>query len=614
MNEPSPRIGKTEWIAVGACVALLIGWTYYSSLRWPTPPPKPHAASPAAATVAPEAAPQNEAEIAPAPGAPAKGKAASPAPGQTQAQTFPEARPVLDNEAIRVTFTSRGGGPAEIVLKQHAQVKGGDPIVLNTPGLDALHQRVFPAVFDIAGWSDDASSPIDYQTDAPADGSRVTFTRTLPNGLKIERTYTLAPGNNYNVRLEERLTNPGAQALTLPERHVGIGLVGPLYHNDTANTISADWMRASDDHVFKVMAPEFEAGATFFLFNRHGPRDAIAGSEEAASRWAAVKNRFFTLVVTAPDDDPIRNVVSIVHRPGHPGANAAAGGRSGAPVPALSASAVFAPVTLPAGGTRTEAYSLYAGPKEYDQLAALGQGQKALMEFGIFGWAALPLLKAMKWIHHVVPSYAWSIIILTCILKGVFWPLQSKANHSMKLMQAVAPKQKELSAKYKDDPAKMQTEVMKLYREYGVNPLGGCLPMLIQIPIFIGFYTMLQSAVEFRHESWLWIKDLVQPDTVYVIPGIDIPINPLPLIMTLSQWALMRITPQTGDAAQMKILQFMPFIMLLFFYNFASALALYWTVNNFISMIQTYRNLKKPLPTLQRVKKAKAPQGFGFQR
>ena len=599
MNEPSSRLGKSDWIAVGLCIAALVGWTYYSTIHWPSSKasPKVAAAPVAAAVPAPDA--PNQASLSPA----KPGAAKPPAPALS---AYPLTKPILENSTIRVAFTSRGGGPESITLKQHAETKGGDPIVMNGPGLAPVAITA-PPIFNLTGWNGtDADAPIEYQTAAAADGSRVTFTRTLANGLKIERIYTLTA--NYGVQLEEHLTNTTAQSLALPERHAHIGLVGPLYRNDIATTLDASWMTADTQKVGQISAPEFEASGSFNFISPHPARDLIAGPE-GTLRWAGVKNRFFTIILTAPEGDAIHRVTSFIYRPGRPQGSAPAG----SVLPAISADAVFNPLTLAPNESRTEAYSLYAGPKEYDQLAALGQGQKAIMDFGFFGWAALPLLKAMNWIHTVIPSYGWSIILLTAILKGIFWPLQSAANRSMKLMQAVAPRQKELSAKYKDEPAKMQAEVMKLYREYGVNPLGGCLPMLIQIPIFIGFYTMLQSAVEFRHESWFWIKDLVQPDTVAVLPGLGLPINPLPIIMTLSQYLLMRITPQTGDAAQVKILQFMPFIMLFFFYNFASALALYWTVNNFISMFQTYRNLKKPLPVLKRVKKAQ-PTGFGFQR
>src|SRR5690606_19652719 len=147
----------------------------------------------------------------------------------------------------------------------------------------------------------------------------------------------------------------------------------------------------------------------------------------------------------------------------------------------------------------------------------------------------------------------------------------------------------ELKEKYQNDPQKMQVETMKLYREYNVNPLGGCLPLLLQFPIFLGYYGMMRSAVEMRGHSFLWVKDLSMPDTVFTIPGIDLPVNPLPLLMTVTMYIQMAVSPKPAEtkpqiAMQQKIFKFLPLLCLFFCYGFASALALYWTVQNITSI------------------------------
>jgi YidC/Oxa1 family membrane protein insertase len=156
----------------------------------------------------------------------------------------------------------------------------------------------------------------------------------------------------------------------------------------------------------------------------------------------------------------------------------------------------------------------------------------------------------------------------------------------------------ELREKYKDDPQKMNEEVMKLYREYGVNPFSGCVPMLIQIPIFFGFYAMLGSAIELRNSSFLWVQDLSQPDTVFRLWGF--PVNVLPIVMTGSMIWQMAISPKSGDAMQQRIFYFMPVVFLVFCYNYASGLALYWTTQNLFSIVQLYLTRNKPLPTLEK--------------
>ena len=168
----------------------------------------------------------------------------------------------------------------------------------------------------------------------------------------------------------------------------------------------------------------------------------------------------------------------------------------------------------------------------------------------------------------------------------------------MRKMALLSPKMTEMREKFKDDPQKMNQEVMKLYKEYGVNPLSGCFPMLIQIPIFFGFYSMLGTAIELRNSSFLWVHDLSQPDTIAHVLGF--PVNVLPIVMAGTMVWQMIITPKTGDAMQQRIFYFMPVIFLAFCYNYASGLALYWTTQNIFSIVQLYLTRNKPLPTLEK--------------
>jgi YidC/Oxa1 family membrane protein insertase len=147
----------------------------------------------------------------------------------------------------------------------------------------------------------------------------------------------------------------------------------------------------------------------------------------------------------------------------------------------------------------------------------------------------------------------------------------------------------------------MNTEVMKLYKDYGVNPLSGCFPMLVQIPIFFGFYNMLGKAVELRNSKFLWVNDLSQPDTIWHFPVVGWPLNVLPLLMAATMLWQMALSPKSGDPLQQKIFMFMPLIFIAFCYNFASALALYWTVQNLFSVVQLYATRNQEPPTLQKV-------------
>jgi YidC/Oxa1 family membrane protein insertase len=224
------------------------------------------------------------------------------------------------------------------------------------------------------------------------------------------------------------------------------------------------------------------------------------------------------------------------------------------------------------------------------------------MDFGMFAPISVILLITMDTLHAFVGSYALAIILMTLIIRLLLWPLQNYTTKSMRRMAKLSPVMNELKAKYKDDPQRMNQEMMKLYKEYKINPFTGCLPMLIQIPIFFGFYTMLGSAVELRNSSFLWVQDLSQPDTIAHVFGF--PINILPLIMAATQLWQLRITPKTGDPSQQRILMIMPVVFLAICYNFASALSLYYTVQNLFLILQTYLTrsqvdapLTKPAPT-----------------
>ena len=569
MKDVTPAPNRNDWLAVGLCLAVALGWSFYAQHRWPTKPYVPPAPAAAVVPAVPGAVPT----ISAVP------KIAVPAPA-----VLPEERPVLENDNIRVTFTSHGAGIVQVELKQHTVVKGGEPVILNN-GTAFDHAAPSP-IFAINGWDGPADAAYEVaKTDSTAN--RVTFTRTLANGVRIERIYSLDAG--YHIVLEQRLTNSGAQPATLPAYQLEIGTAQALYAGDQPTYVAADWS-TPEGQFGSVVANAFAfAKPAFGLFGGHPAYDLKASPTEPLA-WGAVKNRFFTVVLVPPATNPIQAVVA---RPAF----------GPLPLPGVEASARFNPIDLTPGENRAETYTLYAGPKDHAQLKALGQGEERIMQYGMWGWVAVPLARVMESMHRYIPNYGWVIILLTLILKGIFWPLQSKANQSMKQMQAVAPKQKELSEKYKEDPQRLQAETMKLYKEYGVNPVGGCLPMLIQIPIFFGFYTMLQSAGQFQHQSWFWVHDLVQPDTVGHLFGIAI--NPLPIVMALTQFGLMKITPQASDNPQMKMMQIMPFVMLFIFYKFAAALSLYWTVNNLVTMVQTWRNLRKPVPVLARIKKKK---------
>jgi YidC/Oxa1 family membrane protein insertase len=232
------------------------------------------------------------------------------------------------------------------------------------------------------------------------------------------------------------------------------------------------------------------------------------------------------------------------------------------------------------------------------------------MEFGTwFGWICKLLLPTLNWIYALIPNYGIAIIILTVLVRIVFWPVTHKSTQDMKKMAAIQPLVAQLREKYKDKPQKLNQETMALYREHKVNPMSGCLPMLIQIPVFIALFTVLRSAVELRFAPFLWIRDLSEPEGLFhgarlfqLLPLVD-SLNILPLLMTATTIWQQKLTPAAGDPQQQKMMMLMPVFMLFLFYNMAAALVLYWTTSQVLSIAQILLQ--------RRVSRPKAPSAAG---
>ncbi len=247
------------------------------------------------------------------------------------------------------------------------------------------------------------------------------------------------------------------------------------------------------------------------------------------------------------------------------------------------------PVPVPAGGKVTKEIIIYAGPQKYEHLKEFGF--EAIFSQGVFGFFKIWLLLALKFLYGFTHNYGWAIILLTLALKGLFTPLTHMSYESMKKMQAIQPKLKSLQERYKGDPQKLNREMMQLYKRNKVNPMSGCLPMLLQIPIFISFYQVLNETIELKGAEFiLWVHDLAQPDRLFSLP-FDIPVigdsfNFLPLLMIGSMVWQQKLTPQpSATPEQAQITNMMPLIFGFLFYKMPSGLVLYWFMNNMLTII-----------------------------
>jgi len=256
--------------------------------------------------------------------------------------------------------------------------------------------------------------------------------------------------------------------------------------------------------------------------------------------------------------------------------------------------------TLAPGGQKTYAYDVFFGPKSLRVLSKMGHELKRAIHFGMFDFIAKPCLWFMNFIYGIIPNYGIAIIILTVLTKVLLWPLGSKSYKSMNAMKRLQPLMAEIREKYKNDKKLMNQELMGLYKTYKINPMGGCLPMVLQIPVFFALYRMLYQAIELRHAPFfLWINDLSAPDRLFhfdfsipfMQPPYGIPV--LTLVMGATMLLQQKMSPPPGDPTQAKMMMFMPLIFTVIFINFSSGLVLYWLVNNILSISQQYYIQKK---------------------
>ena len=232
---------------------------------------------------------------------------------------------------------------------------------------------------------------------------------------------------------------------------------------------------------------------------------------------------------------------------------------------------------------------LYFGPRDIGILKSLNIRAEKIVDFGWFDVVAKPMLWGMNWVNKYTHNYGIDIILLTILIKIIFYPLSLKSYKSMKEMQKLQPQIAKLREKYKNDKEKLNKEMMSIYKTKGINPLGGCLPMVIQIPVFFALYKVLIGAIEFRHAPFmLWINDLASPEDLFSfsVAGYTVPLRVLPLVMGITQVLQQKMTPTTADPMQEKMMLFMPIVFTFLFWGFPSGLVLYWLVNNVISIAQ----------------------------
>ena len=488
---------------------------------------------------------------------------------------------VLTNENARYTFSSYGGGLKLVELLNYPEtIPSWRNKRAQASGLASLNTYTPSPTLSVLGGSVVQGDGI-FTLTRTTTGVRAE--KTLTNGLTIVKDF--APTTNFLLNASVWLENRSTQPLSLPEQEWSIGTATPM-NPDDRGTFYIGMMWSDGQKAFDTIGSSHFSSRGFACMPRTPPAEYRAGQTNVA--WAAVHNQFFALAAV-PHDTAAAVVMRQVDLPRLDGDEVQMYSSNG-----YTASFVYPALTLATNQIVQRQFVLFAGPKEYRTLARvaseLNNNLDAIMDFGWFGFFSKGLLLAMNFLHAAISvPYGWVIVLITVLLRVTFWPLTAAGTRSMKRMQALQPQIKAIQEKYKDDPMKAQKKQMELWKEHKINPMGGCLPALIQMPVFIGFYRMIRSAIELRGAHFLWVTDLSKPDTLFLIPGINFPFNLLPLLMVgVMVWQAHLTPPSPGmDPAQQKMMRYMPALFLVFLYNYSSGMALYMFVSTLLGIIQT---------------------------
>jgi YidC/Oxa1 family membrane protein insertase len=392
----------------------------------------------------------------------------------------------------------------------------------------------------------------------------VPFETEIPGKVHVSKIFTVSP-DSYAVDLEVQIKNLSTE--TLSDR-MGISLYFRPYSEPANETYNQSRLTFNNGSNHDIRAKDFEKS------------DSIP---KPPYDWVGYQNNFFIEAIVPVDQDGYQIIPSLVtDETQH--------------VQITRLFCLTQQFDLKQNESRSFKFRLYNGPKEITALSQAGHNLSSAVDYGWFTFLAKPLLEVLRWFYSFTHNYGVAIILLTIIIKIIFWPLTQKSYTSMQKMKKVQPKIQQIREKYKDDREKLNQELMQVYKTHKVNPMGGCLPMALQIPVFFALYRMLNSAVELRHQPFvLWIHDLTAPDRLNLGFSVDLPVighltglPVLTILMGVTMFIQQRMTPSSGDPRQEKIMLIMPVMFTFFFINFPAGLVLYWFVNNILSIAQQY--------------------------
>ena len=517
---------KKIWIAL--ILSMVVIFFYPQLIKWYYPQ------QPAPVEKTRETAAPAMVETSPAAGAPTR-----PQPEKPVAEELT----TVETPLYKAVFSNVGGAVKSLELKKYH--KGmDDPTMVNAAQKVAV-QNSFRSQFDLNGMIETPvfkPSSASLSLDEAATGE-LTYTGSLSNGLTIEKKFIFS-ADAYFINTEIKALNGTETAVSVRADTV---LSAPVSGKDDTSYHQGPIVKSSDK-----------------LVRQDEDERTLSGSSKL--RWLGLEDKYFLAAIIPLTEAQFSWVTEV------PGAGS-------------SRATLQFPVNLAPGGSVRVAFNTFLGPKEYDTLLKQKAGLEEAIEFGWFDWMAKPFLVVLNFFNKYLGNYGLAIIVLTVIIKVLFYPLTKKSLQSMRDMQKMQPQMAAVKEKYKNDKEKMNKELMELYKRHKINPVGGCLPMVLQIPVFIALYEVLYVAIELRHAPFfLWITDLSAKDPYYITP----------ILMGATMFLQQKMTPTSVDPAQQKIMMLMPIVFTFMFLSFPAGLVLYWLVNNVLSIGQQYFIYKTP--------------------
>ncbi|MCK5835470.1 MAG: membrane protein insertase YidC [Lentisphaeria bacterium] len=530
---------KTSTIVITICVILLF-------FTWQTPQQAPQPVTAVPTTQVQEATPVQKEKV----------KAVATIKPTTDFKNV-----TLANDKISVVINPNVGGVTNVDLTAYMaeedKTKGYSFPMTNGPLLKLKSKTGY--ALQITGSKQTGNQLV---ITGKVDGLSVNFTQTF--ALSDKKT----DAEQYILNSKVTFQNTSDKPVAIGDLFVGIGSITPLIPG------SSSYIYGGETNQRLVWRDHQNEDVDYENAKSISDTDGNVFHKGELLDWVGLENRYFTTILNSSTRLQAANASTF-----------SLGDDKGN---GLIGYAQMQMTLLQGGQSQSFDFNAYVGPKKYDLLLALGQDQEDMLDLGMVGIRSLSkiVLNMLIWLGTMGLNYGLVVIIITVIIKGLFWPITHKSSVSMKRMSSIQPLIKELREKHKGNQQLIQQKTMEIYKEHKVNPIGGCLPMFIQIPVFFALYSTFRSAVELRHNSFLWCSDLARPDTVGTL--FSIAINPLAILMVVTMFAQQILAPTSADPNQKKMMLAMPFIMLFFMYDMPAGLTLYWTVSQLLSIVQQH--------------------------